>query len=172
MKALTLRQPCAQLVAIGAKRIETRSWSTSYRGPLAIHAAKRPKARDVWFDEQALHRVGLCRDQGEATFAYGAVVATCRLVDVVPITGSGHGYLDAATRIAEFPHDGPLPHQQGGLWIVGPSGWQGGRPTRIEGERPFGDFSPGRYSWLLADVEPVDPPVPAKGRQGLWEWTP
>ncbi len=40
MKALTLTQPWASLVAIGAKRIETRSWATSYRGPLAIHAAK------------------------------------------------------------------------------------------------------------------------------------
>ena len=40
MKVLTLTQPWATLVAIGAKRIETRSWSTKYRGPLAIHAAK------------------------------------------------------------------------------------------------------------------------------------
>ena len=40
MKALTLTQPWASLVAIGAKRIETRSWSTPYRGLLAIHAAK------------------------------------------------------------------------------------------------------------------------------------
>lgn len=41
MKALSLTQPWATLVAIGAKRLETRSWSTTYRGPLAIHAAKR-----------------------------------------------------------------------------------------------------------------------------------
>src|SRR3982751_1322426 len=40
MKALTLTQPWATLVAIGAKRIETRSWSTTYRGEVAIHAAK------------------------------------------------------------------------------------------------------------------------------------
>src|SRR5574343_1234835 len=40
MKAITLHQPWATLVAIGAKRIETRSWSTNYRGPIAIHAAK------------------------------------------------------------------------------------------------------------------------------------
>lgn len=40
MKALTLTQPYATLVAIGEKRLETRSWRTSYRGPLAIHAAK------------------------------------------------------------------------------------------------------------------------------------
>lgn len=40
MKALTLTQPWASLVALGRKRIETRSWSTNYTGPLAIHAAK------------------------------------------------------------------------------------------------------------------------------------
>ncbi len=40
MKALTLTQPWATLVALGAKRYETRSWRTAYRGPLAIHAAK------------------------------------------------------------------------------------------------------------------------------------
>lgn len=39
MKALTLTQPWATLVALGEKKIETRSWYTSYRGPLAIHAA-------------------------------------------------------------------------------------------------------------------------------------
>lgn len=40
MNALTLMQPWATLVAIGAKRIETRSWATRYRGPSAIHAAR------------------------------------------------------------------------------------------------------------------------------------
>ncbi len=40
MRALTLTQPWATLVAIGAKKIETRSWRTDYRGRLAIHAAK------------------------------------------------------------------------------------------------------------------------------------
>ena len=40
MKALTLLQPWASLVAIGVKRWETRAWRTSYAGPLAIHASK------------------------------------------------------------------------------------------------------------------------------------
>jgi activating signal cointegrator 1 len=40
VKALSLSQPWASLIAIGAKRIETRSWGTEYRGPLAIHASK------------------------------------------------------------------------------------------------------------------------------------
>lgn len=41
MKAITLWQPWASLMALGHKTIETRSWSTNYRGPLAIHAAKK-----------------------------------------------------------------------------------------------------------------------------------
>ena len=41
MKALSLHQPWATLVAIGAKCIETRSWNTLYRGPVAIHASAR-----------------------------------------------------------------------------------------------------------------------------------
>lgn len=41
MKALSLWQPWASLMAVGAKKIETRHWTTSYRGLVAIHAAKR-----------------------------------------------------------------------------------------------------------------------------------
>ncbi len=40
MKALTLWQPWATLVAMEVKKIETRCWTTKYRGELAIHAAK------------------------------------------------------------------------------------------------------------------------------------
>ena len=38
MKALTISQPHASLIADLKKFIENRSWPTSYRGPLAIHA--------------------------------------------------------------------------------------------------------------------------------------
>ncbi len=41
MKALTVQQPYASLIASGQKTIELRSWSTMYRGPLLIHAGKR-----------------------------------------------------------------------------------------------------------------------------------
>ena len=40
IKFITLTQPWATLVALGVKRIETRSWRTPYRGLLGIHAAK------------------------------------------------------------------------------------------------------------------------------------
>lgn len=40
MRALTLTQPWASAMALGLKQWETRSWKTSYRGRIAIHAAK------------------------------------------------------------------------------------------------------------------------------------
>ncbi len=46
MKTISFIQPWASLVAIGAKCIETRSWTTPYRGPLAIHASAKYPAED------------------------------------------------------------------------------------------------------------------------------
>src|SRR5579859_5567435 len=40
IKAISLWEPWASLVARGVKRHETRHWSTDYRGPIAICAAK------------------------------------------------------------------------------------------------------------------------------------
>lgn len=41
MKALSILQPWAELIVAGHKPVENRTWSTSYRGPLVIHAGKR-----------------------------------------------------------------------------------------------------------------------------------
>jgi hypothetical protein len=40
MKCISLIQPWASLVLFGEKRIETRNWSTTHRGPLLFHALK------------------------------------------------------------------------------------------------------------------------------------
>lgn len=42
MKAITIWQPYASLIERKLKRYETRSWRTSYRGPLLIHSGQRP----------------------------------------------------------------------------------------------------------------------------------
>ena len=47
MKAITIHQPWASLIAHGFKRYETRGWRTHYRGPIAIHAGK-------WVDKAAV----------------------------------------------------------------------------------------------------------------------
>lgn len=82
MKALSLWQPWATLIAIRAKQYETRHWSTNYRGPLAIHAAKRP----VKEDEITPTIRAVLADNGEAwdRLLLGKVLCIVRLVDVVP----------------------------------------------------------------------------------------
>lgn len=39
-----------------------------------------------------------------------------------------------------------------------------------EQERSWGDYTPGRFAWKLELVEVFTEPIPAKGKQGLWEW--
>ena len=44
MKALSVRQPWAALIAAGRKTIETRTWTTRYRGDLLITSEKQAVA--------------------------------------------------------------------------------------------------------------------------------
>jgi len=45
MKALTILQPWAELIRLGIKTIETRTWYSHFRGELVIHAGKRRPER-------------------------------------------------------------------------------------------------------------------------------
>lgn len=88
LKAISLTQPWAELVARGAKKIETRSWSTTYRGPLAIQAAKGWTLDDkrllaVFPFNEALGKPPIFTTK---TMPLGAVVALVDLVDVKPMT--------------------------------------------------------------------------------------
>lgn len=42
MKVLSLKQPFAELVISGKKKIELRKWNTNFRGEFLIHASKNP----------------------------------------------------------------------------------------------------------------------------------
>lgn len=150
MKALTLWQPWASLVALDHKRIETRCWSTKYRGLLAIHAAAKlppkwlgasrdqPEFRDALADvfncrRDRDDRSGLHVDDAIRQLPYGKVVCVVRLIDVVGI----NRYLRA---------DVP------------------------DSELIFGNYEDGRYAWFMELVEKFDEPIPAKGNRLLWEW--
>lgn len=81
MKAISLWQPWASAIAIGAKKIETRHWSTPYRGPLAIHAAKT-KDHISYMKYPGVFESFV--DAGFKTpldLPLGAIVATCSLVE-------------------------------------------------------------------------------------------
>lgn len=204
MKALTLHQPWASLIAVGAKRIETRSWSTKYRGPLAIHAGKvfdhstyPDLTRHLFRDDEP----GVYKVPSDPPVPLGAVVATCRLVDVVPM-------VDAFD--AQRQHERPFLAISRGegrdlsLWLPDDEA-PFDAPRMVSDQLPFGDFSPGRFAWILDDVKPTTErcpacwgrgwdknrrgavafpgdecatcrgsggcaPVPARGKQGLWNW--
>ena len=121
-RAISLRQPWATLIAIGAKVIETRSWTTSYRGRLLIHAsaAMTPYQRKVHaytYFQEALSAAGfpLAED-----LPLGVIVAECDLADVLPQT-SGRFFQP---------------------WVRSLS----------EKERTFGEYGPGRYGFFLKNV--------------------
>lgn len=83
MKALTLWQPWATFVAEGIKCNETRSWYTSYRGPLAIHAARRSPHftySKAWVDLFERENIEI-----PMVFPRGCVIALCELVDCAQI---------------------------------------------------------------------------------------
>lgn len=96
MKALSVKQPWAELIARGEKTIEVRDWATKHRGPLLIVASKRP---NVWATGCAIAVVDLvdCRpmasaDEGAALGEHqqGAkawVLENPRRVEPVPVTG-------------------------------------------------------------------------------------
>lgn len=39
-----------------------------------------------------------------------------------------------------------------------------------ERERALGDYSPGRFAWVLENPVIFDEPFPARGKQGWWNW--
>lgn len=83
MKALTLTQPWATLVTIGAKQFETRSWGTSYRGPLGIHAAKGfpNDCRELCLEEPFRSTLVAAGINTLRDLPLGQMLATCNLVD-------------------------------------------------------------------------------------------
>lgn len=139
MKALSLWQPHALAIQAGLKTWETRDWATSYRGPLAIQAAKR-----VWSDSGAWHEeaarglvrklfpsvtateLGACRGVLNGWLVYGAVVCVVDVLDCIPTER-----------------------------LAAPGFW--------------GDFGPGRYAWKLGNVRQLERPLPVRGQQGFFE---
>lgn len=88
-RALSLTQPWATLLVSGAKRIETRSWKTPYRGWLGIHAAKGMPAwaRRVCFEEPFLSALLAVGITGPEDLPRGALLGGARLLDCVPTGG-------------------------------------------------------------------------------------
>ena len=165
---ITLTQPWATLVAIGAKKIETRSWATKYRGPLLIHAAagygkgglrghKELCGTEPFCSilnaacKRHYDQLGDLRAMVEHPFMpTGAIIARCELLGCELVS-------------YEWPNNQAVYYT--GKWG---RAYHGHKLTPQE--RAFGDYTPGRYAWLLSDVQALPTPIPAKGQLGLWTW--
>lgn len=143
MKILTLWGPYATLMAIGAKTIETRSWYTSYRGPLVIHAAKGG-SKNYLYPAKMDGTLHLFEKALE-----GVQVMPGHIVGVVNIVGC---YLT-------------------GSKVFGPGAELGIRRPWVsalsEQEISFGDYSLDRYGWITELPFRLPDPIPYKGGQGL-----
>jgi hypothetical protein len=97
MKAISLWQPWASLMAAGIKRIETRSWSTAYRGPLLICAAKRVEACPYLFTHQLIHpQLQDFNNHHWGDYPEGVALAVVNLYGVTPTEDALPGTLEEA----------------------------------------------------------------------------
>ena len=116
MKALTIRQPWAELILRGRKPFELRSWRTYYRGPLVIHAAAKIDA------EEARH-FGL----NPAKLITGAFVGVVILSEVRPYTHEDARVLKK--------------RRAGFVWFPRTFSWVLKRPRRITPVKAKGQLS-------------------------------
>lgn len=150
MKAITIKQPWASLIAIGAKRIETRSWQTKYRGPIAIHSSAHwsNKERNLVYthpfdmvltQDRAHRNPNFFEALSWQFLPTGKILATANLVDCIPTE--------------KIPYDLNHPHADSANAF----------------EEHFGDYLPGRFAWILEDVKALKEPMDYRGSLGLWD---
>lgn len=158
MKAVTLHQPWASLMAMGLKTNETRSWFTRYRGTIAIHAGKKN-----W-----------CKSPFQTISVFGGELNKEETDKLQPILLGGHNlpvgailaYADLVycrKMVDAFATD--LVREQSGTTVIAIA-------DQTPLERKLGDWTEGRFAWGFENFRKLDEPIPCKGSQGLWEYTP
>lgn len=97
LRGLSITQPWASLIALGSKRIETRSFKTRYRGPVLIHAAKGfpGHAKTFASTERALGRL-------PGRIPLGAVIARAVLIDCRPTQDVEHDVSGLERHLGNF----------------------------------------------------------------------
>ena len=154
MRALTLPQPWASLTALGHKTTVTRrrpAPKTLVGSRIAIHAGKRRPRRSEWNERVAEAVNG--RD-----LPLGVIVATARVDGCVRVLSNGF------TKMSE-------PADPGRVWVVDRSGQEHRDAYQMDSD-PYGDYSEGRWIWLLSSIRAVEPPIEATGRRGVWTLPP
>ena len=170
VKALTLWQPWASLIALGKKRYETRSWKpplTLIGERIALHAAAKSDrlVRDACVeltpgaDGYRITVAGIAVFADSAylcTYPLGAVVGTATLFDVGRVIGS----LDSGALRISWLRARPLARERNQYMYA----------DEVCRESKVGYLAIGRYLWDMFPAGTKPFPIPARGRQGVWNW--
>ena len=141
MRALTVWQPWASLIAHGFKRYEFRRWRAPERfvgERIAIHAGSRkPTTDDIW---------SILDGIGGGEFSLGEDVR--ELIETTGLLDYPLGAIVATAVLGE-----PLP------------------PAKVAAAAGFSETRGGLFNWAwpLSDVEMVEP-IACKGSQGFWHY--
>lgn len=87
MMALSIQQPWAWLIVNGYKDIENRTWPTTFRGPVLIHAGKRIDFESESFISHLVQYAGR-KIIFPAAYETGGIVGQARITDCVAISQS------------------------------------------------------------------------------------
>jgi hypothetical protein len=151
MKGISLTQPWATLVALEAKRFETRSWTTTYRGELLIHASK-----------------GFPRDCQELC----ATEPFCSVLKAAGYTNTRE--LPTGVIVAYVPEVLKPQRTEDMLFI-----WEKMRELPLDdgtvlpawedsNEYAFGDYGARRYAWPMVNPRRLPDPIACRGALSLW----
>lgn len=149
MNAITLYQPWASLIACGLKTTETRHWppKPGHVGRrMAIHAGRQAITTPRRLNTETWDAIAaLYGPDWPNEMPRGAVVATALLAGFYRVEQKNGSHL----KLSGYP-----------------------APTPTINPDPYGDFTTGRWIWLFTDIESIDPPQPARGTLGIWNWQP
>lgn len=153
MKLATLWEPWATLMALDAKRIETRHWYTPYRGWLAIHSAKGGLSMADLTDQclETHFYPALMKHPPFAEAVHSTVRRKGWIRDIFP-----HGKIVAVVKLYDCKKF-VINNQVSGSAVMLPPD---------EPERSFGNYEPGRFGLLTNNVFCLPEPIPFTSRQG------
>jgi hypothetical protein len=180
MLALTMHQPWASLVAAGLKRWETRSKPPGGMAPKGQRAlpGKRLEPGDRLHIHTSAHVPGYVHELLSSRHGDELRGICHQWLDDFTLTerdlGLPHGVIVASVRVPEalrmLPAGGePLSGSERCVIIDRGDIWTWPDMVSITDQRELGDWRPTRWAWRLDDLEVLDEPVPAVGRQGIWE---
>jgi activating signal cointegrator 1 len=116
IKAISLHQPWATLITVGLKKHETRSWATSYNGPLLICAAKKTSREQKLYHQYFLNKYQQILTETDNYVGWDDLPKGCAIA-LVELS-------DCITMTQAFIKEQPQTELDTGDWRVGRFAWK------------------------------------------------